>query len=370
MNLKTKSLLAAAVMGFGAASAANAAILLNVNLQLQGGGSTQTVQAGHTYTLDVYATPVGTDTLTLSNLAVGVKSQQSASPLQSTLSNGAFVGSGWNTLGAVGTTKNPSFNGVVTDTDWGGSFGSVTGWMFASQAAGTYISSSTVDGVANSVQIGTVQWTAPAVLPAAGSSVTLTAIPELNSALTKGSYQYKLGTTSHGGALEASSTVGTGTGVTFSVAGPADAHEFMLGAGTQGESVTTTVNMTQSPNHTNPNYTPELPVNDPQKGLIVINNLDAGSLNNVLLVWSTLDLAGLQSTFPAAGFAAVDAQKWGAYGATAELVLPTGQTSYTLAYDFKPGTGTLTGIAVVPEPASLGLLALGALGLLGKRRSK
>ena len=33
-----------------------------------------------------------------------------------------------------------------------------------------------------------------------------------------------------------------------------------------------------------------------------------------------------------------------------------------------PAGDTLTGIAIVPEPASLGLLALGAMGLLGRKR--
>jgi len=152
--------------------------------------------------------------------------------------------------------------------------------------------------------------------------------------------------------------------------GPTDTNEFVQSAGTQGESLTTTVDMQATGNHLNPLYTPEITnLASTTKGKIQINN--AGTDKAFLLVWSDLTLAQLDVIN--SGFVAPD--QWSGFytGVTAALPL-TGSSSYTLAYDLlgttAPTGGHITGIAVVPEPASLGLLTLGALGLLGKRRSK
>ncbi|MEI8196508.1 MAG: PEP-CTERM sorting domain-containing protein [Phycisphaerae bacterium] len=339
---------------------------MTLNLQLHGGGNVQQVQAGHTYTLDIYGTLLG-PTDSVQNIAMGFKSTQGTTPLTSTLSNAAFApGTGWNDYGNAGTAKNPSFNGVGTDTDWGAANGSVNGWYFASQAPGTYITVGTVDGVANSVLFGTIQWTAPATLHY-GSRVTITAIPELNTALTKGMYQYKIGSTIHSGIVDTASTVDTGTGVTFLVQ---DTYEFIVGSGTNDYTgLQTNVDLGAVGNHLHPNYTPKLPVTSGNqvKGQIVITGLDPAADRNVLLLWSTNGLAGMP------GVQAVEPQ-WAGCGATAELVLPTGATTYTLSYCFESGpmstVNLLTNFAVVPEPASLGILGLGVLGLLGKRRRK
>ena len=383
MTLKNKALLSIATMGIlGAAGAANAAILLNLNLQLHGGGSTQMVTAGTTYTLDIFVTPVGSDVLSVANIALGVKSQQSIKPLLSTLSGAAFVGTGWNTQGNIGAAKSPSFNGVVTDTDWGNLNGSVTGWFYPAQGTGTYVTSGPVDGVTNSVQLGTIQWTAPAILPANGGSVTLTAIQELNTAGTKGNHVYKLGTTTHSGALEVSSTGGTGTGVTFwfsDISPPAPLRDFFVSSSpvfSNQHAITQTV--TASDMNT---VASAVATTDSTMGEIEFSGLPTTGPNPpVLLLWlknnDLSSIAGAASINTNIGSfnhewltTFIDTTFGTQTGPNAWLQLPVGATSDSfLAYNFGDSGNQLFGVALVPEPATLGLLAFGTIGLLRRRR--
>jgi len=389
MKKSARKMLTAAITLVGAvamASQAHAATLITYQLQVDPSnagyvsGTAASVTAGQTVTLDVYADLAAAGSVTIGTVIFN--SNATGGVYQNAGFVGSFASSG---LSQAGTAANPPVTwGTTTTTTSGDFLASVL-----SPVTGT------------NIQLGTIQYV---VNPAAANGTTATlslAIPTRASG--KNYDTYVSGSTSVGSNSQVvASTESTGSAVVLSLPPGGPTYGITLtnsGTATNGDTVTVTPGGGAG-KYLGHVLTLGTPLNT---GTIAISGTPggigsqgdtAGPVN--VLLWLTGDTAAnIKAGFNALNQTGVTAYISGdavpsdvatlmsTYSALNPslsgdaLVLVRFATNpavsgnaYSDFLNFQlPAGDNLAAITAVPEPASLGLLALGGLGLLARRRS-
>lgn len=415
---KIGTLLAIAVAGV-AASQVDAAMMLDLRFS-DGSKLVAAPTAGVSYTVSLYAVFDGADAdlnnESLTNIYTGIKSDPAGTLFTGGGVTGTTFVAPFNNNAVAGTLQDLNGDGII---DVGGaSLTSTAGWVFlrASAAVTTSLTNATVSAVPGydrEFKIGSFTISATG-LGSGTESFNAVVPPDFmgtNKTISNGGAVFSLdGTTNN----KSSANIVLGSAIVFGESEPVVTASVSLGAATLA-------NIADSDNLWKPdgvghNYVDILkggpgeyisevddliPGDDLSgkhvKGSVALNSITVGEGPTLVMLWldgTTSAIAALVNSLDAAGgtnydiaLASVgsgdalyaDIQKlmndsnWytsPAAGGPFNALIKFGNPSSTAFFNFDfTGTGVkLDKIAAVPEPASLGLLALGALGLIGRRR--
>ncbi|HZZ44085.1 MAG TPA: PEP-CTERM sorting domain-containing protein [Tepidisphaeraceae bacterium] len=299
-----------AVAGFGV-SAANATFTLSLTLG-DGTSTSTTVSTGSVVTLDVFGTVTGTSAVGLQDAFFGVTNGGTNGDLSTVTLASPFNGIANDVSPGVTTSSSGTLYGAAGSMSVGGTDSSVAdGWVFARSTTMTPATSGTAQ------LLGTLTYTVSASA-AAGSSASLTINPRsaVNSLVIPAVWQ-------EAGA-EVDGVPSIGSGVTITVA----------------SAVVTHINGNTSYNNYDGGGSNEV--------------VDLNDLNGVLNNLGTTNAAGY--AYP--NTAANDSNPVGLNDLNAVL--------NNLGTHASDPVGV--SLAVVPEPASLGLIGMGALAAVRRRR--